>query len=528
MSKFEVLDCTLRDGGYCNNWNFGYENIKKIITALIETNVEIVECGFLTNDILYTNDKSKYTNLEQLNLIIPPIMGKPLFVCMINYGEFDVKHLPECNDSIISGIRLAFHKDDLEEAIGMCLEIKKKGYLLFIQPMVSLSYTENEFKELILKCNEIEPYAFYIVDSFGGMQKKELTRLFNLVDQSLKESIRVGFHSHNNMQLAYANAQALVDIQTKRNIIIDTCILGMGRGAGNLNTELFVDYLNNNVISKYEVKPLLQVIDEVINYFYSMNYWGYSLPNYLSAKYNTHPSYATYLTEKNTLTIDNINEIFEVMDDSKRLKYEQLYIEKLYESYMDIERTNDERISELKQFLDSKKVLLIAPGYSAEDESDKIVSYVLKEDIVSISINYQYTFCATDFIFLSNLRRYKELNKSNLSKTIVTSNIPGDGVYIKIRYSEFLNDIDSVRDNAGMMVIKFLLSIGVSEILLAGFDGYSYNNKQNYVEEQMTLVAKDEIIDNMNKGMREMLNEFSKKVNISYLTKPKFIDIDLV
>ena len=83
----------------------------------------------------------------------------------------------------------------------------------------------------------------------------------------------------------------------------------MGRGAGNLNTELFVEYLNDNIGSTYQLKPLLTIIDEILNGFYEQNYWGYSLPNYLSAKHNAHPNYAGWLNSKKTLTIDNMNDI---------------------------------------------------------------------------------------------------------------------------------------------------------------------------------------------------------------------------
>lgn len=122
----------------------------------------------------------------------------------------------------------------------------KKGYKVFVQPMVSLNYTDEEFLSLIQLVNHIKPYAFYIVDSFGMMNKKNLIRLFYLVEHNLDESIWIGFHSHNNKQLAYSNAQCLIDTQTARNLIIDSSIFGMGRGAGNLNTELIVEYLNDN------------------------------------------------------------------------------------------------------------------------------------------------------------------------------------------------------------------------------------------------------------------------------------------
>ena len=104
----------------------------------------------------------------------------------------------------------------------------------------------------------------------------------------------------------------------------------MGRGAGNLNTELFVEYLNDNMGTSYVLKPLLTIIDEILTLFYQQNYWGYSLPNYLSAKHNAHPNYAAYLDSKKTLTVEAMDELFAMMSDDKRSVYDKEYIEALY------------------------------------------------------------------------------------------------------------------------------------------------------------------------------------------------------
>ena len=229
MNKVQVLDCTLRDGGYCNKWQFGFENIKKIISGLVEANVEIIECGFITNGIVYDSKYTKFTTVEQIKSVIPKHRSNKKFVVMMNYGEYSLQNLPDCDGSCIDGIRVAFHKKNLIEALELCKQIKKKGYLVFVQPMLSLSYSDEEFLSLIQKVNEFEPYAFYIVDSFGMMKSKDLIRLFYMIEHSLKENVWIGFHSHNNMQLAYSNAQKLITVQTNRNLVIDSSIMGMGR-----------------------------------------------------------------------------------------------------------------------------------------------------------------------------------------------------------------------------------------------------------------------------------------------------------
>lgn len=526
MNTIHVLDCTLRDGGYCNQWKFGFNNTKKIVKSLVDANVDIIECGFLTNKVTYDPEITKFTTLDELAVVIPDDRKNKLFVAMMNYGEYNVNDLPEYDGKSIDGIRVAFHKKNLKEAVELCRKIKTMGYKVFVQAMVSLSYSDEEFLAMIRMMNEIEPYAFYIVDSFGMMKKKNLIRLFYMVENNLKDGIWIGFHSHNNMQLAYSNAQSLVDAQTNRNLIIDSSIYGMGRGAGNLNTELFVEYLNENADGKYNLKPLLNVIDEVLNDFYQKNYWGYSLPNYISAVHWAHPNYAGYLSEKNTLTVEAMDEIFSMMPQDKRFEFDKDYIEQLYVKYMATGKAQEGHKADLEKSLKGKKVLLIAPGKSSGEEKDKIAAFALQGDVVSISVNFEYPGCDTAYIFASNLRRFRELPMKLYGKCIVTSNIPADNVYLQTNYFDLLLPIEAVQDNAGLMAIKYFSSLGVQEFYLAGFDGYSHDAHQNYAMHQMELVTKNAVVDAMNVGMKQMLTEFRKKLNISWLTKPRNIDLE--
>lgn len=523
MNTIHVLDCTLRDGGYCNQWKFGFRNTKKIAKSLVDANVDIIECGFLTNKGAYNPEITKFATIDEIAAVIPADRENKLFVAMVNFGEYNVDDLPDYDGRSIDGIRVAFHKKNLVEALEMCRGIKAKGYKVYVQAMVSLSYSDEEFLSLIRAMNEIEPYAFYIVDSFGMMKKKNLIRLFYMVENNLKDGIWIGFHSHNNMQLAYSNAQSLVDAQTNRNLIIDSSIYGMGRGAGNLNTELFVEYLNENADGKYNLKPLLNVIDEILNDFYQKSYWGYSLPNYISAVHWAHPNYAGYLSEKNTLTVEAMDEIFSMMPQDKRFEFDKNYIEQLYVKYMATGEAQEKHKEELKGRLKEKRILLIAPGKSSGEEKDKIVGFAAQSDVITISVNFDYPDCRTDLIFISNLRRFRELPAEIYNKCVVTSNIPADGVYLQTNYFDLLLPNDAVKDNAGLMAVKFLITLGVKKIYLAGFDGYSHDAQQNYALSQMELITKNAIIDAMNDGMKSVMSEFQSSAGISWLTKQKYI-----
>lgn len=521
MSNIRLLDCTLRDGGYCNNWTFGKDNIHKIVSGLMEADLKIIEVGYISQKKEFNIDRTQYTSFEQAAQFIPDNREGIIFVGMINYGEFNIDDVPEYDGSSVEGIRVTFHKKERVEALEFCSKLKDKGYKVFIQGMVSLSYKDEEYLDLIRRVNAFEPYAFYIVDSFGMMKGKDLRRLFYTTEHNLSENVIIGFHSHNNMQLAYSNCLALAGMETNREIIIDSSIYGMGRGAGNLNTELFIQYLNENHSGNYNLKPLLVIIDEILDGFHAKNYWGYNLPNYISAKNNAHPNYAGFLADKNTLTVEDMENIFLLIDEDKKVRYDKNYIEELYTRYLATGKVREEHKGELEQKLKGKTVVLVAPGRSSKEEKEKIVD--ASKDAVCISVNFDYP--SSEYIFLSNLRRFRELDESKRYKCIVTSNITSDQVYLQTKYRDLLNDVEAVRDNAGLMAIKFLIDYEVKEILLAGFDGYSHDSKENYANASMEFITKNALLDAMNAGMSEVLKQYSKDIGISYLTTPKYVKL---
>ena len=220
----------------------------------------------------------------------------------------------------------------------------------------------------------------------------------------------------------------------------------------------------------------------------------------------------------------NMNEIFDMMDEDKKVSYDKDYIEELYLRYMATGKSQEEHKAELIENLNGKTVLLIAPGKSSIEEKDEITSF-LNEDVVTVSVNYNYPLVDTDYIFLSNLRRFRELDVSNRGKCIVTSNIPADNVYLQTKYRDLLCDIDAVKDNAGLMAIKFFAQMGVKKIYLAGFDGYSHDEKENYGESTMAFVTRTAVLDAMNQGMTEMLKKYRALVELNFLTKPHYVKI---
>lgn len=329
--RTKLLDCTLRDGGYVNNWNFGLDNIKTVITGLQNARIDYIETGFLV-DKKITKNQSLFNKIDEINTILPQNCDKNRFFAMISYGKFDINRLPEYSDNLISGIRFIFKKQNLKNALKTCREIKSKGYRLFINPTFINQYEKEELIELIRQINQIHPAGFTIVDSTGGLNEKASAEIFCLSDKYLDKDICIGFHSHNNLNLSLENAKVLTSTNTEREIILDCSISGIGRGAGNLSTQEIIQYINSN----YNIKPVQELADKIILPIRSRNSWGYSIENYYSAKNFCHPYYARYLAKKNSLPADIVNKILENIPDEKKNIYDKDLIENLYNTNLKI------------------------------------------------------------------------------------------------------------------------------------------------------------------------------------------------
>ena len=220
-----------------------------------------------------------------------------------------------------------------------------------------------------------------------------------------------------------------------------------------------------------------------------------------------------------------MDDIFARMDNEKRFSFDKSYIDDLYFDYMTRDAVHGERLEEFKNYINNKNVLIICPGKSSKEEKEKIIDFSRKSSVVTISVNFEYLEDITDFIFLSNFRRYRELDKVYYKKCIVTSNIPDVGSYLQTDYNKLLNDVDFVRDNSCLMLIKLLADLGVKNIYLAGLDGYSTNISQNFIDNTMSFHTNRSILQAMNKGINKVLSMYKDKINIKFLTKQYYVTL---
>lgn len=523
MGKTFLLDSTLRDGGYINDWQFGEETIKNFSKKIALTGVEIYEVGFMKGDA-YDKNRSVFPNVESIAAMIHPKKSNMMYVAMIDMNSpVPIERIVQYDGTSVDGLRVIFKKEHIEEAYEYCQEVKKLGYTLFVQFVGTDAYSDTEFIEAIEKFNILKPYAVSIVDSFGLIKRKHFLRLVYLADNNLAKQIVLGYHAHNNLQQAFGNAEALVEMNLKRDICIDACIFGMGRGAGNLNMELFAEYMNENFDKHYRIEPMLEIMDEYLNDIYKKKFWGYSLPYYLSASSGCHPNYAIYLAEKDSLTVKSFNELLRSIPSPEKSNFSKKNAERFYKEYQDNYFDDRETISNLTDEIGERDILLLAPGGSLSDYSEKIKALIIKENLLVMAVNFVNTNFDIDYVFSSNMRRYIKIQGHTDSKCIITSNMKeAENYNYMVNFASYSSNMPEIIDNSGIMALNLLLGLGIKHVYVAGMDGYTEEKINNYFEQTL-----EHDFSNVAKMRNELISKeiraLSQKMNIQFITPTSYI-----
>ena len=297
----KILDCTLRDGGYINNWNFDNKSAKDIIALLQKAYIDYIEIGFY------------HHNLDK---IIPDNCSD--IFAMVEYNKTKIDEIPPCEKSKIKNLRIIFKKHDAKNALEYCQKIKNLGYNIFINATFINQYNDNELIELIGKVNKINPFAFTFTDSMGVFTSSDIKKIYKIINSVLETKIALCFHSHNNLGLSFSNAKTLIEINNSRELIIDSCLFGMGRGAGNIKSEELAKYLGKD---KYKIKYMYEAIEKYIRPIYKKYPWGYSIPYYLSALHGCHPNYALDIIKRKA-DLKEMDEIFSSIPSDKKFIYD--------------------------------------------------------------------------------------------------------------------------------------------------------------------------------------------------------------
>ena len=527
-NKVKLLDCTLRDGGYVNDWCFGASNIVNIFERLVSAGMDIVEVGFLDERRSFDPDRSIMPDTDAVERIYGDLdKGNSLIVGMIDYGTCGISHIAPAAECFLDGIRVIFKKQKMQEAIAFCHQIKALGYKVFAQAVSITSYNDAEFEELLALVNELEPYAFSLVDTYGLLHKSKLMHYYNMADRLLKPSIGIGYHAHNNFQLAYANCVELLENPPKeRMLLVDGSLYGMGKSAGNAPIELLTMYMNEHGKKHYHSSQLLEAIDVTILDIYRQIPWGYNFKFFLSASHDCHPNYVSYLMDKQKLSVKSIHEILDMLQGEKKLLYDRDYIEELYVEYQKQTTLVDkDAVSRLMGALTGKKILLLGPGNHVIDEKEKVYEYIGRNHPVIIAINFMPTDYQVDYLFISNAKRYVQLSSaiarmSGDVKIIATSNVTkASGSFdYTLQYSDLLDEEAMIVDNPMIMMIHLCSDHQVREIALAGFDGYTTSPTSDYVNPNMAHSFSKEKALELNADVESSLARIENLAPLHFIT----------
>lgn len=320
MQDIKILDCTLRDGGYLNNWEFKNNSNILIENNLIESNIEFIEIGFLTNKNISPENTTLYNNPQQINNKI----------VMVNLGEFNLSKITTPLE-----IRLAFKKHSLNILKNDLQTLKQNNIKFSLNPMHISLYTEDDYSTLFDITNEFNPTCLTAVDTMGIMTGDDTKNIFKKFDKNINKKIELGFHSHNNLNLSMSNIKELLSLDLDRTIILDSSLNGIGRGGGMLSTNKIAEFLNTNYGKNYNT-DLINATAEI--YLKDIPFYDRT-PYFITATNKCHPNYGLYLTGKNC-TNQTINMLLQEIPTENRQYYDENIISNLYK----------------KNFLNSKEV----------------------------------------------------------------------------------------------------------------------------------------------------------------------------
>ena len=330
MKDIQLLDCTLRDGGQgieaayrtdISKVQFTDEIITKSINHLVKSDIDIVELGYIEKSHFTGHPFANHFTIEEVSKFIPEHRNQnQMYIALFTGPDTDDELIPEWNPNLVTGTRVILRYSELKKSVDYCEMLAKKGYKAFVQPMLTMRYTDDELEMLCDRTNEMHAYALYFVDSFGYMQAEDVERLFRFYDERLDPSIRIGFHSHNNLNLAFSNVQHFLKIAGDRKVIVDSTVTGMGQGAGNLQTELILPYLNKNYGKEYNYDELLEGCEQ-IEPMTPVGQRGYSVSWALPAVYNTAYKYAMVMRMKMGFSYSKINYVIQHIPNELRHRY---------------------------------------------------------------------------------------------------------------------------------------------------------------------------------------------------------------
>lgn len=512
INKNEILDCTIRDGGYVNNWDFDRKLVRETYRALSKAGVDYVELGYHGTKKYFDENKFgtfRFCPVEVINEVCLGISGSKVSI-MVDFGKFDIADLKQYLGSPVKLIRIAFHKDKLDEAFRQAEIVKNLGFLVSVNLMGFSSFTVTERKKVFLILRQIPLDYAYIADTYGSMFPNQIKEYIEPLLEI--KQIKLGFHPHNNLQMAFANSLASLAAGTQ---IVDGSVYGMGRGAGNMPTEIMLSYLQLIKPERYNVIPVLNLI---ANYYYKLQkeyHWGYALPYMVSGIHKCHPDYAKNLVDCKEYDMEDIWNILEIVKEKQLVGFKKNNLDLILRKGMFGIKRASFNVSHSKfvekeikvNYVDchkEKDFLILANGPSLKEKTEQINKFINKFKPVVMGANNLMGLFIPDYHAFSNKRRFVDYINSvnNQSKLLLSEHIPEsmikeytDRNYDLIYYKDTFEASFEIKNNivltncrtVSILLVAIAIIMGAKRIFLAGMDGYldkDINGKFHFYNEE--------------------------------------------
>ncbi|MFC1524486.1 aldolase catalytic domain-containing protein [Thermodesulfobacteriota bacterium] len=291
--EIKVIDCTVRDGGLMNKWQFDEKFVRKVYDALTEAGVDYMEIGYISSESAFSRDEVgpwRFCAEEDIQTILKGEEKKIKLSAMADIGRVDHNDIPLRSESSLDMIRVACYAHQVDAAIELAHHCMDKGYEATINLMAVSIVGLRELEEALDDLAKSRVPVIYLVDSFGAFYSEDIDLLAKKYIESLPGKT-IGIHTHNNQQLGFANTIAAIISGIN---YLDATLYGIGRGAGNCPLELLISFLKN---PKFKVRPLVKAIEEQILPWEKKISWGYYVPYMITGTMNQHPRTAMALME---------------------------------------------------------------------------------------------------------------------------------------------------------------------------------------------------------------------------------------
>ncbi len=285
--EIKVLDCTIRDGGLANDSYFSLDTVRAIYRACCEAHIDYVELGYRNSKEMFSPDEFgpwRFCDEDQLRAATEGIENEGTKISvMMDAHKADPDDLLPADESVVDTVRVATYVKDIDKAIRLENVAHDLGYETTINVMAISIESDWELDPALQQVqDETSVVACYVVDSFGSLYSEQIHYLVQKYKRILLDK-EVGIHTHNNQQLAFANT---IEAIIKGANYLDGTIYGLGRAAGNCPLELLLGFLKN---PKFNVRPILDCVAEVIKPMQAELEWGYMVPYMITGILNQHP-----------------------------------------------------------------------------------------------------------------------------------------------------------------------------------------------------------------------------------------------